>query len=80
MREINQALSAEAMQRYDQLVRMRQDESLSREDFAELDRLTNQLEQIQVRRLEALARLAELRRIPLTQLMGQLEIQPPDVL
>ena len=78
--EINQGLSAEALERYRQLIHRRQDEAIGNEELAELTELTHQFEALQVRRLESLSKLAELRKLPLTDLMAQLEIQPPDAL
>lgn len=80
LNQINQGLSVEELDRYQELIRKRQDESISREEFRQLDAMTRRLEVLQARRMASLARLAALRKVTLPDLMTRLEIQPPDVL
>lgn len=75
--KINTGLSAETQARYDHLIAKRRSETLTTDEYAELLRLTQQAEQIDVQRLESLAELAKLRNVPLKTVMQQLEIQTP---
>jgi len=77
---INRGPTQPEMERYEGLIRKRQDEDLSAEEFDELRQFTNRMEELGSERLTGLARLAESRRVRLDQLMADLEIQPPDVL
>ncbi len=80
LNEINQGLSAEELDRYRELIRKRQEETINQEAFGQLDAMTRRLEGLQVRRLESLAKLASLRKLPLAEVMARLEIPPADVL
>ena len=80
LHQINHGLAAEALDRYRELIRKRQDETISPEEFRQLDDLSRQMEALQTQRLESLAKLAELRRVPFNDLLARLEIHPPDVL
>ncbi|MEZ4862977.1 MAG: hypothetical protein R3C14_16785 [Caldilineaceae bacterium] len=75
--KINTGLGAETQTRYDQLIAKRRSETLTTDEYAELLGLTQQAEQIDGQRLEALAELATLRNVPLKTVMQQLEIQTP---
>jgi hypothetical protein len=57
---------------YHELIRKRQDSLLSPEEHLELIRLTDQLERREAKRLQALVKLAKLRRQPLASLMKDL--------
>ncbi len=69
---INQGVPLDVQQRYDALIAKRQSETLTPEEYTELLYLTNQIEQLDAKRIEQLARLAQIRRIPLSQLMHEL--------
>ena len=75
--KINTGLGAETQARYDQLIAKRRSETLTTDEYAELLRLTQQAEQIDGQRVEALVELAKLRNVPLKTVMQQLEIQTP---
>jgi hypothetical protein len=45
-----------------------------------LDDLTRQMESLQAQRLASLTKLAQIRQLPLADLLARLEIHPPDVL
>ena len=75
--KINTGLGAETQARYDQLIAKRRSETLTNDEYAELLRLTQQAEQIDGQRVEALVELAKLRNVPLKTVMQQLEIQTP---
>lgn len=77
LRTINQGLSGEFRQRFDELKARRQAESLTPEEHAELLRLTDQLERQEAERLQALVDLAQLRKTSLRKLMDELGIQAP---
>ncbi len=52
--------------------------ALSAEEYAELLRLTEQVEKANVERVQNLAELARLRQVSLPEVMRQLGLQPPD--
>ena len=80
LNQVNQGLSAEELDGYRALIRKRQDETISPEEFRQLEAMTRRFEALQARRMDSLAKLAALRKTPLSELMTRLEIQPPDVL
>ena len=73
---INQAIPATLQKRYQQLRVKREGESLSEREHDQLIELSKQIEQLGAKRLEALATLAQLRRISLPELMSQLGLEP----
>ncbi|MCP4754654.1 MAG: STAS/SEC14 domain-containing protein [Proteobacteria bacterium] len=74
---INQGIPGEIKERYDRLCAGRDDESLTTEEYAELLRLSDEIETVQARRIQDLADLADIRKVPLTKLMEEIGIQPP---
>ncbi len=76
--KINQGLSPEVQTRYDDLIARRRAESLTTDEYDQLLRLTDQIENLEVRRMEYMAELARLRQTSLTKLMENLGIHPPD--
>jgi hypothetical protein len=78
LRQINQAAPMELQRRYDALRRKRRRAKLSRPEQQELLTLTQQMEQLDVERLQRLAQLAELRQVSLPTLMQQLGLEPPE--
>jgi len=76
--QINRGIPPELRERYEALSAKRQAETLNSEEYAELLRLTGQIEQLDAMRLTALAELARLRQTSLAELMQTLGIQPPD--
>lgn len=78
--KINNGPPAKVQQRYRKLIKLRQEERLTQDEYEELLRLTDDVEQKQVERLEALAELARLRGKSLRELMDVLGIKPPAVL
>lgn len=76
--KINQSLPADDVARYEALITKRQEETLSPHEHAELLRLTQQFEALQATRVSYLAQLAEIKCIPLTQLVDDLGIRTPD--
>jgi len=77
--KINNGLPADVRARYRVLIKKRQEESLSEEEYEELIRLSDQTEWLQVERLEALIELAQLRGTTLDALMDSLGIKAPPV-
>ena len=75
--KINQGVSPEVQKRYDELIAKRRAESLTPNEYEELLHLADQTEKLETRRMEHLAELARLRRISLTNLMGNLGIRSP---
>jgi hypothetical protein len=72
---INQGLPEELRPRFEHLIAKRRNETLTPEEYDELLRLTETLEQQQASRIAALTELAQLRKTPLAALMKDLEIQ-----
>jgi hypothetical protein len=75
--QINQGISIELQRRFDELVAKRQAEAITPDELRELVQITDQIEQRDVQRLAALEELARLRRMPLSELMDVLGVQPP---
>ena len=75
--KINQGISPEVQKRYDELVAKRRAESLTADEYDELLLLTDQIENLEVRRMEYLTELARLRQTSLTKLMEDFGIHPP---
>ncbi len=75
--KINQRLPGDIQRRYNKLIAKRRAEILSAKEYAELLRMTDQVEKFQARRVEYLAELASLRKIPLSELMDELGIRGP---
>lgn len=78
LRRINQSAPTELQQRYDALRRKRRRSKLSRQEQQELLSLTQQMEQLDVERLQLLAQLATLRKLSLPELMRQLGLESPE--
>jgi DNA-binding transcriptional regulator YbjK len=79
LRQINRGIAPELNARYEILADKRDDETLTAAEHQELLEIGNQIEWLGVRRLEALAKLAEIRQVPLRQLMTNLGIHPPEI-
>ncbi len=77
LRKINKGVSLDLQARYNELIAKRQAETLTPDEYEELLGLTQQVERLDVRRLEHLAELARLRGTSLTALMENLGIRPP---
>ena len=75
---IRQGLPREIKERYPILIRKRDSDSLAPHEHQELINLTDQLEHLQAKRVEALADLVELRKVPLDELLLELNLQPLD--
>ena len=75
--KINQGLPAEVQKRYDELIDKRRDESLSSEEYSELLRLTDQIENLEAERMQYLSELSSYRKVPIIELMENFGLQPP---
>ncbi len=76
LQRINQSLTPEAWQRYEALLARRQAETLTPDEQTELVALSDQLEDLNAQRLEALTELAQLRGASVPALMAQLGLTP----
>ncbi len=74
--KINQGVPLEVQARYSELIDKREAETLTPDEYEELLRLTEQVEELQARRLKYLAELAGLRKTSLSELMKDLGIRP----
>jgi hypothetical protein len=74
--KINQGVPSKLRAQYQVLRAKREAETLSDIEYNTLIQLSNQIEQLGAQRLEALANLAQLRQVSLTQVMETLGIQP----
>lgn len=79
LRAINQGIPGLLSDRYAILADKRDDEVLTAAEYQELLDIAEQIEAFGVKRLEALVKLAELRQVPLLQLMADLGIQTPEI-
>jgi hypothetical protein len=75
--KINRGAPPDAQNRYGELIAKRRAETLTPDEHNELLRLTEQMEAMQARRIEYLAKLARLRHTTLTALMKDLGIRKP---
>ncbi len=78
LEQINQGLSPEAQQRYDNLTAKRRAETLTAEEHQELLILIDRIEGADAERAQSLSELARLRKVSVTTLMDALGIRPPD--
>ena len=77
LQQINEGLPPEMWRRYNELIAKRQAETLTPDEHATLIALSDQIEDLNVRRVESLAELARLRQTSLSELMRQLGIKAP---
>ena len=73
---INQGLPADQQKRIDELTEKMEFESITDAEQAELLRLTDAMEMAQVKRLKAVAELAKVRNVSLSEMMRQLGMEP----
>lgn len=73
--KINQGIPSDIRTSYQILREKREAETLDDKEYESLIQLSNQIEQIGAQRLEALAKLAQLRQVSLLDLMETLGIQ-----
>ena len=76
LQRINRGIPPDVQRRYGELIARRQAGRLAPEEHRELLRLTDQIEQFDAERVEHLAALAQLRGIPLAQLLNDLGLAP----
>jgi hypothetical protein len=80
IKEINECiLSPEKQNRYDNLVKKRQDEKISQVELEELIALTDETEELNVKRLENLVRLALSSGKSVDEIIDELELRQPTV-
>ncbi len=77
--KINQGIPADLHQEYRALVNKRDDMELTEGEYARLLELSDRIETVTVDRTQALIQLANLRNIPLMQLMDELDIHAPEI-
>jgi hypothetical protein len=76
LQRINQAFPREKHDRYHELIKLRDARTLTPEQSRELLELTDQVELAEADRVEALGKLAQLRKVSLDQLLHDLGIRP----
>lgn len=76
LQQISVGFSGQTWERYDRLIAKRQHGTLTPPELQELKDLTDQLEAENVRRIEALIKLARLRNTSLAALMDELQLKP----
>jgi iron-sulfur cluster repair protein YtfE (RIC family) len=76
LQKINQGISLSVWQPYKNLVARRNEGSLTDAEYEELIHLSDQIERLHAERIGYLVELAQMRNIPLPQLMDELGIQP----
>jgi hypothetical protein len=77
VQQINLGLPPTTWQRYHELARKLEDETLRPDEQQALIAITDQIEQANVRRIAALLKLAQIHNTTLDQLIDQLGIRPP---
>lgn len=77
LEKINQGLSPELQQRYDELSDKRVAETLSSDEHREMLELIDRVEHSDAERIRALTSLAQLRDLTIPELMDQLDIRSP---
>lgn len=77
LQEINRGLSPESWQRYSTLKEKRRAGTLTQEEQAELISFSDQMEELNVQRMERLIQLARLRNTSVDALMDELGIKSP---
>jgi hypothetical protein len=75
LRQVNETLPDDAQRRYEELIAKRRALKLNAEEYEELLKLTEQEEASNVRRVEALAKLARLRGKPVREVMADLGLK-----
>jgi hypothetical protein len=75
--KINQGISDEMQERFDELVAKRLTLELSEEELAELIQLTHEIERLDAERIKYLGELGQLRGRSLAEIMQDLEIHAP---
>jgi Arc/MetJ-type ribon-helix-helix transcriptional regulator len=73
---INHGLPADQQKRIDELTEKMEFESITDAEHAELLRLIEAMEMAQVKRLKAVAELAKVRNVSLSEMMRQLGLEP----
>jgi hypothetical protein len=73
--QINQGIPLDVQQRYNSLADRRDAELLTDTEYEELLALSDQIEHLTTQRTAALVKLAELRQVPLLELMDTLGIK-----
>ena len=74
--KIHQDLPEESQRLYKKLIRKRRAETLTPAEHREITRLSHQVEELGVQRLESLIELAQLRGTTLDALMEELGVKP----
>ena len=77
LQKINQGIPLEVQKRYEELIDKQEAETLTPDESDELQRLIEQIEDLEVRHVEYLTKLADLRGTTLSDLIKQLGIRPP---
>jgi hypothetical protein len=78
LQEINEGLPAQSWDEYNALIRARDEEALTSGQHKRLIDISNHIELQNSRRIGALAKLAKIRHVSLTDLMDTLGIPQPD--
>jgi hypothetical protein len=76
LQKINQSLSQIEWQRYRELLTKRDRELLTAQEQREIIALSDQIEEANVRRVQSLVELAEIRQTPVSTLIHELGIRP----
>ncbi len=76
--KINRGIPEKLQERYNELISKRFEMTPDSEEYAELLKLTDQIEKSDAKRIEYLIKLARIRKKPLTTLMDELGIHTPE--
>jgi len=78
--KINTGIPYELQQKYNRLIAKRDKSELTQNEYKELLRLTDRIEQFEAKRIEYLSQLAKLRKTTLSNLMIDLGINEPEII
>ncbi len=78
LKKINRGLTPEAQSRYQELLEKLQDETITDVEHEALIHLTQEIESLNAARLTHLVELAQLRQVPLAQLIDDLGLNAPN--
>jgi hypothetical protein len=74
---VHRSLPPQTQQRWDELLEKRDAESLTTSEYKELLQLTEEVEDLNVQRIEAISQLAQKRGVDLRTMMRQLNLPEP---
>jgi len=78
--KINNGIPFELQQKYNRLIDKRDKSELTKNEYKELLRITDKVEQLEAKRIKYLSQLAKLRKTTLSNLMRDIGIKEPEII